>query len=330
MPLGAMPRALFYVAPGRAELRAVEPRKRSAGVEICLVRTCWSGLSRGTERLVFQGRLPPSEWQRMRAPFQEGDFPFPVKYGYSAVGRVERGPPDLVGRHVFCLYPHQDQFEVEAAALVPLSEGVPLRRAILSANLETALNVIWDSGAAPGDRITIIGGGIVGLLVCYLAAALPGAEVTLVDIASGRAEIAHLFGAHFAAPEDAPGEADIVIHASGSPQGLALALELAGTEGTIVEASWFGDQTVGLPLGAAFHSRRLRLIASQVGMVATARRARWTHRRRLEKAVSLLRDDRLDRLVTHEVGFDDLAGQIAGLLKPGAPGLMAAVRYRAE
>jgi len=287
----------------------------------------WSALSRGTERLVFEGKLPPSEWQRMRAPFQDGDFPFPVKYGYSAVGLVEAGTRELVGRNVFCLYPHQEVFEVDAAALVPLPDAVPARRAILSANLETALNVVWDSGAAPGDRIVIIGGGVVGLLVCFLAAQLPGAEVTVVDIVPERASLAELFGAAFAQPHQAPGEADIVIHTSGSAAGCALALELAGVEGTIVEASWFGDQTVGLPLGAAFHSRRLRLISSQVGMLPAIRRARWSHRRRLAKAVTLLADERLDQMITGEVAFENLARELPTLLQAGAAGLVTAVRY---
>ena len=291
------------------------------------MRTLWTGLSRGTERLVFEGRISRSESERMRAPLQAGDFPFPVKYGYCAVGIVEEGPSGLIGRTVFVLHPHQDRFVAPLAMLCPVPEAVPARRAALAANMETALNALWDSGAGPGDRILVIGAGVVGCLVGALAARLPGAEVTIVDIELSRRAVAAALGCAFTKPLDAPDGADVVFHASATEAGLACALACAGTEATIVEMSWYGDRRVQVPLGLDFHSRRLRLVSSQVGQVAPSRRPRWNHRRRLEKALSLLADARLDELITEEVAFRDLPAALPRLLAPGAPGLTAAIRY---
>lgn len=318
-------RALWYVAPGTAELReATYPQPRAGEV---LVRTLYSGLSRGTERLVFEGRVPESEWKRMRAPAQAGDFPFPVKYGYAAVGVVETGTKDLAGRNVFALYPHQERFVISADCVIPIPENIPARRAVLTANLETALNILWDGNAAPGDRIVIVGAGIVGLLVASLASRLPGADVTVVDIDPARKTLAERVGAVFADPKSAPHNADLVIHTSASEKGLSLAIECAGDEATVVEASWHGASACQVALGGAFHSRRLRLVSSQVGEIASARRPRWNHRRRLEAAVRLLSDERLDALVGEEIPFQELPKHLPRLFAHGAPGVGALVRY---
>jgi threonine dehydrogenase-like Zn-dependent dehydrogenase len=263
----------------------------------------------------------------MRAPHQEGDFPFPVKYGYAAVGRVEAGDGALTGRRVFALYPHQTAFALPAGAVIPLPDSVPERRAILAANMETALNALWDSGARAGQKISVIGAGLVGCLIASLAARLPGARVTLIDIRPERAALAEALGAGFALPQDARPGAEIVFHTSASEAGLRLALDIAAFEARIVELSWFGDKEVRLPLGAAFHSQRLQIISSQVGSVAAPMRGRVTHRQRLETAISLLDDARLDALITEEVAFDDLPAALPRLLAPDAPGIATAIRY---
>jgi threonine dehydrogenase-like Zn-dependent dehydrogenase len=317
--------ALWYVAPGKADLRDVALPEPGPGE--ALVRTLVSAPSRGTERLVFEGRVPASERERMRAPLQEGDFPFPVKYGYCAVGRVEQGPPEWVGHTVFALHPHQTAFVVPLAMLAPVPEEIPARRAVLAANLETALNALWDAGAGPCDRVTVIGGGVVGLLAGWLAARLPGAAVTLVDTDASRRPVAEKLGIAFALPQDAPRDSDIVVHASASAAGLATAISAAGHEATIVELSWYGEGTVAVPLGGAFHSRRLRLVSSQVGEVSASRRPRWTHGRRLAAALALLADDRLDAILTDEVAFTELPAALPRLLAPGAPGLCTVIRY---
>ncbi|WP_442896337.1 zinc-dependent alcohol dehydrogenase [Bosea sp. MMO-172] len=320
--------ALWYTAPRECNLNEVA--LPALGAADCLLTTLWSGVSRGTERLVCEGRVPCSEHERMRAPFQEGSFPFPVKYGYCAVGRVEAGPRDLLGRIAFCLHPHQDRFVAPRDRLVLVPDTVPPRRAILAANMETALNAHWDAGSGPADRIVIVGGGVLGLLVAWLAARLPGSEVTLVDVEPGRARLATALGFHFATPETAPRDADLVFHASATAAGLETAIAAAGTEARIVELSWYGEGAVPATLGGAFHARRLQLVSSQVGLVSASRRARWSYARRAEAAMALLADDRLDALITDEIAFRELPQRLPGLLAPGAAGLTAAICYEAR
>lgn len=318
-------RALWYIAPGRAELRAEPVRAPAEG--LCRVATLWSGISRGTERLVFSGLADPIHRARMRAPMQEGEFPFPVKYGYCAVGRVEDGPDALRGRIVFALAPHQEVFDAPASALVPVPEGVPPRRATLAANMETALNALWDAAAGPGDRIAVVGAGLVGLLVTRLCALLPGAEVTAIDPDPSRALLVAAFGATPDVSGEGIGEADVVFHTSGTAAGLATALACCGDEARLVEMSWYGDKAVPLALGGAFHHRRLQIVSSQVGMVSPSHRPRWSHRRRLEKALALLADPALDALISEEVAFDDLPQALPRILADGAEGIATVVRY---
>jgi NADPH:quinone reductase-like Zn-dependent oxidoreductase len=304
--------ALWYSAPGRADIRqeALAP----PGADEVRVRALFGAVSRGTEALVLAGRVPVSEFERMRAPFMAGNFPFPVKYGYATVGRIESGAEALRGRTVFTLYPHQDFFNIPANAAMVLPDNLPPQRAVLAANMETALNALWDAAPGPGDRIAIVGAGVVGSLVAYLCGRLPGAEVTLVDINPARAELAQVLGVGFARPEIAQGDCDLVVHASGNPAGLGTALTLAGNEATVLEMSWYGDAPVAAPLGGAFHSRRLRLISSQVGQIAPSHRPRWSYGRRLAAALALLIDPRLDALLAPPVLFGDLARRLPDIL----------------
>jgi len=317
--------ALWYVAPGKAEIRP-EPVAPLAEGEV-RVRAVASALSRGTERLVFSGRVPESEFERMRAPFMSGTFPFPVKYGYAMVGRVEEGPADLKGRLGFALYPHQTAFNLPIENFVPLPDGLPPERAVLAANMETALNALWDAKPGPADRIAVVGAGVLGLLVARLCAQVPGTAVTLVDINRERAAIATKLGAGFAVPEKAPADCDIVFHTSASAAGLATALRLAGDEATVLELSWYGAEDVKVPLGDVFHSRRLKLISSQVGKIAPSHRPRWDYRRRLTAAVDLLNDRALDALIAQPVDFADLPAKLPHILNPTSGMLCQLIRY---
>ena len=320
--------ALWFVAPGRAELREEAVAAPAAG-EV-RVRALFGALSRGTERLVCNGLVPASEYERMRPPFMAGAFPFPVKYGYATVGRIEAGPQELRERIVFALHPHQSMFTVPADAVIPVPEGIPPQRAVLAANMETALNALWDGAPGPADRIALIGGGVVGLLVARLAARLPGAEVTVVDIAPSRAELARALGARFATPAAAPVECDLVFHTSGTAAGLATALRTAGEEATIVELSWYGTGEVAAPLGEQFHSRRLRLVSSQVGKVAPSHRPRWSPARRLAAALALLDDTTLDGLLAPAIDFADLPARLPALLCRDADARCPLIRYPAD
>ena len=318
-------RAFWVAAPGRGEIRGEALRPPADGEVV--IRALYSGISRGTEALVFDGRVPPSEWERMRAPFQSGDFPGPVKYGYASVGRVEDGPDGLRGRAVFALYPHQTQYVVPADAVHVIPETVPPARAVLAANMETAINGLWDARPHVGDRIAVVGAGTVGCLTAWLAARIHGCEVELVDVNPQREAVAQALGVAFSTPDRAAAEADVVIHASGAPEGLPLALRLAGLEATVVELSWYGDRVVSLPLGAAFHARRLAIASSQVGRIAPAQRPRWDTRRRMRLALSLLADPALDVLVTGESAFDELPAVMAALAARPGNALCHRIRY---
>lgn len=304
--------ALWYTGPGLAELRHERLGPPAPGE--ARVATQFSGVSRGTERLVFMGQVPAQEAQRMRAPLQVGAFPYPVKYGYSAAGIVTAGPADLVGKSVFCLHPHQDHFIAPVDMLLPLPEDVPARRATLAANMETALNAHWDAGTAPGDRVLVIGGGIVGMLVADLAARLPGTSVTVVDIDLSRRVAAEALGAAFSTPDAAPAGANIIFHTTATAAGLNLAIAKSAFEATIVELSWYGASETAVALGGAFHSQRLKIISSQVGTVAASRRSYCSHRQRLATAINLLTNPALDCLVAGEVSFNTSVEALPSLL----------------
>jgi NADPH:quinone reductase-like Zn-dependent oxidoreductase len=317
--------ALWYSQPGRAEIRQEALAPPATG-EV-RVRALYGGISRGTEALVHAGRVPESEFERMRAPFMAGKFPFPVKYGYATVGRVEGGTEALRDRTVFTLHPHQNLFNIPADATVALPENLPPQRAVLAANMETALNAVWDAAPGPADRIAVVGAGVVGSLVAYLCGRLPGTEVTLVDINPARAELARTLGVSFAKPETAKGDCDLVVHASGNTAGLGTALALAGEEAIVLELSWYGDAPVTVPLGGAFHSRRLRLVSSQVGRVAPSHRPRWTYGRRLAAALGLLADARLDALLAPAVMFQDLPRRLPDILRADSGVLCQPIVY---
>lgn len=319
-------RALWLAPPCHAFLatETIAPPDRGQ----LLIRSCYSAVSRGTETLVYAGQVPPSEYQRMQAPFQAGELPDAVKHGYANVGVVEDGPASWIGQRVFCLYPHQTRYVVPAEAVIPVPATVPGERAVLAANMETALNACWDSAPSIGDRVTVVGAGVIGGLIAGLCASLAGADVELVDINADRQTLAHALGARFALPGDAADGRDLVIHASGQAEGLATALGLAGFEATVLEMSWYGERPTQVPLGGAFHSQRLNLRASQVGSVAPSHRPRWTHARRLALAVSLLADPCFDALLApRDACFVELPDVMARLADPADRTLCQRIVY---
>ncbi|MEO0790956.1 MAG: zinc-binding alcohol dehydrogenase [Pseudomonadota bacterium] len=328
-PLTQIARALWYVDRELVALHE-EELNLHIGASDVLVETLYSGLSRGTERLVYFGAIPTSERETMRAPRQMGNFPFPVKYGYCAVGIIRKGPQSLWNRVAFCLHPHQDFFVAPASTITLVPPGLSPKRATLAANMETAINAHWDAQTAVGDRIIVIGAGIVGLLTAYVASRIPGTEVTLVDVNPAQRTLAQKLDIPFSSPAEMPADADVVFHTSASEAGLQAAIDVAGFEGRIIEMSWFGSRGVTLGLGGQFHSKRLQLISSQVGQVAAPRRPRWTYGRRLAKAIDLLDDPRLDCLVADEIPFDRLPELLPRVFSDDAAGLPPVIRYGSE
>jgi len=324
--MGEMAEALWYVAPGRAELRKVElPPLEEGWVE---VETRFSALSRGTERLVLNGQVPSSEYARMRAPMQDGDFPFPVKYGYACSGRVIAGPTDLVGRDVFSLHPHQDRFRLPEQSVIPIPVEVPAARGILAANMETALNAVWDAHITPGSEVAVIGLGLLGCLIATVLSRQTDLTVRGCDIQHSRFDVLRDYDVTCLSPEEMPDTNITVFHTSASSAGLRTSLEALAFEGEVIEASWYGNREVAAPLGGAFHSRRLSIRATQVGAVAKDRRASTTHRDRLGRALALLDDPRLDVFVTGEVPFRDLPEALPYLLDENVKGIATRIRYR--
>jgi threonine dehydrogenase-like Zn-dependent dehydrogenase len=317
--------AFWLREPGVGEIRPAPLPEPGPGD--VLVRTLRSGVSRGTETLVFRGGVPASQYAAMRAPFQEGDFPGPVKYGYLSVGVVEQGPPELRGRTVFCLYPHQSAYVVPVRAVSVVPEDVPPARAVLAGTVETAVNALWDAAPLLGDRVTVVGAGMVGCCVARLLTRIPGVRVTLVDVDPARGDVADALGVDFALPPDAADGRDLVVHTSATSAGLQQSLDLLAPEGTVIELSWYGDAEVRMSLGGAFHSGRLAVRASQVGMVSPARRARRTPADRLALALDLLRDPAFDGLITGASRFEDLPEVMTRLADGSLPALCHTVIY---
>ena len=320
--------AFWLREPGCGEIRAVELPDPGPGD--VLVRTVRSGISRGSETLVFRGAVPPGQRARMRAPFQEGDFPGPVKYGYLNVGAVEEGPAQLRGRTVFCLYPHQTAYVVPAGAVSVVPEGIPAARAVLAGTVETAVNALWDATPAVGDRVAVVGAGMVGCCVARLLSSYPAVRVALVDVDPGRAEVAEALGVDFALPDEAPEALDLVVHTSATSEGLQRSLDLLAAEGTVIDLSWYGDTEVRLSLGGAFHDRRLAIRSSQVGALSPARASRRTTADRLALSLELLRDPAFDALLSGESRFDQLPDVMAGLAAGSLPALCHTITYGEE
>ncbi|NNJ02788.1 zinc-binding alcohol dehydrogenase [Streptomyces sp. PKU-MA01144] len=321
-------RAFWLNSPGQGEIRNVRLAEPDEGDVV--VRSLCSGVSRGTESLVFRGGVPESQYTAMRAPFQEGEFPGPVKYGYLSVGVVEEGPADLLGRTVFCLHPHQSRYVVPASAVTPVPDTVPAGRAVLAGTVETAVNALWDAAPLLGDRIAVVGAGMVGGSVAALLARYPGVRVQLVDADPTRAALAEALGVDFALPENALGGCDLAVHASATEAGLTRSLELLAPEGTVLELSWYGDRRISVPLGEAFHSGRLVLRGSQVGRVAEARRSRRSYADRLALSLELLADPVFDALITGECAFEELPSVMSRIAAGELPGLCHRVLYDAS
>jgi NADPH:quinone reductase-like Zn-dependent oxidoreductase len=317
--------AYWTMAPRHGVLRT-EPA-RAPGEDEALVRNICSGISRGTEMLVYAGYVPPEVADSMRAPFQAGNLPGPVKHGYLSVGLVEEGPVHLKGRRVFCLHPHQDRYVVPATALTPVPDDVPSDRAVLAGTVETGINALWDAGPRIGDRIAVVGAGMVGGIIAALLRSFPLDRLQLVDVNSARSALAAALEVKLVHPDDAAAENDLVFHCSATESGLARSLQLLGEEAKLIELSWYGTNEPRVPLGAAFHSRRLTIKASQVGAVASSRRARRTTGDRLALAMRLLTDPIFDTFITGHAPFGALPQTMESIFNGDTETLCQVIDY---
>ena len=283
-----------------------------------LVRALASGVSQGTELLLYRGQGPTPFDPSLDAP---GAPMYPRRYGYAWVGEVVDGPSDRLprGTRVFALAPHGDLHAINVGDARPIDASIPPRRAVLAASLETAVTCVWDSGVQLGDAVVVLGGGVVGLLVARLAAAA-GGRVRVVEPSPRRRAVAQALGVEAVSPEedDPRADADVVVEATGNPAVLDRAIAHAAHEAVVVVASFYGARVAPVALGADFHRRRLRLLSSQVSSLPASRAARWTTARRFDLVRSLLRDRSLDALVEGAHSFDDARAVFERL--DGAPG----------
>ena len=321
--MGETAQALIYAAPGQARIDTVDLAPDGVRVE-----TAFSALSRGTERLVFNGLVPVTEHERMRAPLQVGNFPFPVRYGYACVGTVNDPDSALHKKTVFSLHPHQTVFRAPEPMVLPIPETVPAQRAVLAANMETALNAIWDSRIRPGARCLVVGAGLLGWLITSLLTLRKDISVDITDIRENPGVKADDFSVSLMTPDQVERQAyDLAFHTSASDGGLQTAVDALDFEGQVIELSWFGDRQTKVSLGGNFHANRLTIQCSQVGHVANARRNAMTHGDRLAAALKALSDPRLDLLITEDIRFVDLPTELPRLLGDGAPGIATRIVY---
>lgn len=301
-----------------------------------LIETLYSGISRGTESLVYHGKVPISEANRMRCPHQTGDFTYPVSYGYACVGKVIETQSDVSQIKkddiVFVLHPHQDIFCVpeEACNLVPAT--LTPSRAVLSANMETALNAVWDAEISGTSNHMVIGAGVVGLLTAFVLKSLSGHSPILIDINTAKKPIAEKLGLAFHTPDEIAqknlAEMERLFNTSASEKGLQLAIEQSGFEAKILEMSWYGDKAVNLRLGGEFHSKRLQIISSQVGHIAPAKRETHGYSDRMQEAMKLLSDDKLDALLEPEIMFEALPDHLHDIFNKNSSALCQLVKYK--
>lgn len=318
-------KALWFRTRGHAEI--LEERLPRLRPGWCRLHTLFSAISPGTERLVYSGEVPEDLHREMRCPYMGGKFPFPVKYGYSLVGKITEGPEDSIGSVVHVLHPHQDQCIVRTEHTFPIPPQVPPSRATLASNLETAVNAIWDSEVTIGEHALIIGFGAVGSLVARLLSFMSGIKLEIVDANPSKIALAEKMGFKACDPGSVSGNFDLAFHASRSSDGLQLAVDRVGFEGRIIELSWYGTNKISLSLGGTFHSQRKAILSSQVATPSRRQRSRWDHARRRSLVFELLERSEFDSHITHSVPFGGLPDIYNKLKAHPTEGLSYLVKY---
>ncbi len=318
--------ALWHVDPAHSVLRQQTLGKLTPGE--CLVKTRFSMVSLGTERLVCKGGMSPEAYGPMTVPYMQGAFSFPLTYGYSLTGEVIDGPQEWLGERVHAMHPHQDLCVIHSHDLTVVPGNVPLDRAVLASNLETAVNGVWDGQPIMGQRVLVIGYGLIGALIAHLVKPIPGIELHIHDIRGSRKELAIANGHHvWDAAESQPGDYDLIFHTSASSAGLQFAIDHTREEGRVIEMSWYGNQTVNLDLGASFHYGRNRIISSQVSRIASPALPHFDHHRRKSLIFQLLADDAYHKFLGEGIVFDQSPSFFSDLRKNSFPGMNAYFKY---
>jgi len=315
--------ALWHLSEQESAIRSQSLPELKA--DKCRIESLFSLVSSGTESLVANGEVPTDLHDSMQVPYMEGDFSFPVKYGYSLVGKVVEGSHNLVGQQVHLLHPHQQHCVVNEADITIIPAGIPPQRAVLASNVETALNAIWDSRLSAGDRVLIIGMGLIGSLVARLASQFPATQVSVADTDPARLALAREQGFSQYEPSDAP--FDVAFHSSGSSAGLQTAIDAVGYEGKVIELSWYGTRSAEVKLGGSFHQQRKQIISSQVSQLPSHQQSRWDYRRRKQTVLNLLQDDGWDDFLTATVDFPEAPALFDKLRQGDRSQLSWTIRY---
>lgn len=313
----------FHAVMETEMLPVLPPNKKKNS---CLIKTLFTAISPGTEYLVYSGGVPKKLYVEMRCPYMGGDFSFPIKYGYSLVGQVLDGPTSLKGKLIHTLHPHQDYARISAEDVYVIPDGISPQRATLASNMETALNAIWDSGVNIGDKVLIVGFGIIGSLIARILSFIPQVEVDVLDVQPAKITLIEQLGFSIY-KEEKEKKYDLAFHTSGSGPGLQTSINNVGLEGKIIETSWYGDKEVNLCLGETFHSQRKLIISSQVSHLPACKSARWDYKRRKEVVFQLLLHPEFDAHITHTIAFHNLPKLFQSLKKNRCQELSYLVYY---
>ena len=313
-------RALWHETTEHSTIRSVQIPMDSSKV---LVDARYSLISIGTELLVARGNVPPQLQVDMDVPYMEGDLMLPVKYGYSLVG-VDTS----TNTAVHLMHPHQDKCHVDRLSLFEIPDDVPLKRAALASNLETVLNATWDAAVSPGERVLIVGFGLIGSLIARVVADIPGVELIVAEVNPARARLASEMGFEtIEIPLPASAPFDLAFNTSASGKGLQTALDMVGLEGRVIELSWYGNQQVSMSLGGEFHALRKRILSSQVSRIPAHMASRWNFKRRKEAVFRLLQNPAFDQHITHEITLDEAPLLFEQWRKQVPDGLGYVIRY---
>ena len=269
-----------------------------------LVKTIYSGISKGTEKLISSKMVSKNQFELMQAPFQKGNFNLPIKYGYINVGKIINGPKNLINKNIFSLYPHQTIYEIPIKNINLLPKD-NLKKYVLVANMETAINIFWDCSANKNDKILIFGLGTVGLLTAFFFKLKNYKKIYVYDSNINKKKYCNLLRLNFINLKQAK-DFNIIINTTSNYKVLEKSMSILVNEGKIVEASWYGSKKGYLSLGDYFHSRRLKLISSQVSKIPNHMKNKYDYKKRLKLAINSLKHKKLEKLITSESNFFNL------------------------
>lgn len=312
---------LWFTAPFSVEVREVTLPAPAA--DEVVVRTRYSAVSAGTELLLYRGQMPGSMSLDATLSSLQQSSGYPLQYGYACVGEVQQTgrdvDPDWQGRQVFSFQPHASHFLATTDQLIAVPDDLSAQAAVFLPNMETAVNLVQDGQPLIGERVVVLGQGIVGLLLSGLLARFPLADLAAVEGQPDRQDLARTFGVKDVySPDEATravasssdgypamADADLIYEVSGQPEALNLAIALSGFASRIVIGSWYGSKRVPIDLGGKAHRNRLQLITSQVSTLAPGLSGRWDKQRRYHLAWDMIRATDTAQLITHNLPLEE-------------------------